>query len=136
MPDDLELSTAKVTRKTTFRELRFTEEALRDAVAKASKEAAPYLKNLTLDTTFGEISLFRGKGGDACAGSGLKGRQGLYEVMFMTPKLRRLILMNVGAAEIKDGAVEDGMLTLRMDGWLKVLKGMVTLDQVIRESSA
>ena len=54
----------------------------------------------------------------------------------MTPKLRRLILMNVGAAEIKDGAVEDGMLTLRMDGWLKVLKGVVPLEQVIRESSA
>ncbi|MEK6613220.1 MAG: ATPase, T2SS/T4P/T4SS family [Gemmatimonadota bacterium] len=135
MPDDVELGTAKVTRTTTFRELRFTEEALRDAVAKASKEAAPYLTKLNLDTTFGEVSLFRGKGCDACAGSGLKGRQGLYEVMFMTPKLRRLILMNVGAAEIKDGAIEDGMLTLRMDGWLKVLKGVVTLDQVIRESS-
>jgi type IV pilus assembly protein PilB len=135
VPDDLELSTAKVTKTTTFRELRFTDEALRDAVKNASKEAAPYLKSLTLDTTFGEISLFRGKGCDACAGSGLKGRQGLYEVMFMTPKLRRLILMNVGAAEIKDGAVEDGMLTLRMDGWLKVLKGVVPLEQVIRESS-
>ena len=136
VPDDLELSTAKVTKTTTFRELRFTDEALRDAVKNASKEAAPYLTKLTLDTTFGEISLFRGKGCDACAGSGLKGRQGLYEVMFMTPKLRRLILMNVGAAEIKDGAVEDGMLTLRMDGWLKVLKGVVPLEQVIRESSA
>ena len=136
MPDDVELGTAKVKRTTTFRELRFTEEALRDAVSRASKEAAPYLTKLTLDTTFGEISLFRGKGCDACAGSGLKGRQGLYEVMFMTPKLRRLILMNVGAAEIKDGAIEDGMLTLRMDGWLKVLKGVVTLEQVIRESSA
>ncbi|HEY5490402.1 MAG TPA: ATPase, T2SS/T4P/T4SS family [Gemmatimonadaceae bacterium] len=136
VPDDLELSTAKVTKTTTFRELRFTDEALRDAVKNASKEAAPYLTKLNLDTTFGEISLFRGKGCDACAGSGLKGRQGLYEVMFMTPKLRRLILMNVGAAEIKDGAVEDGMLTLRMDGWLKVLKGVVPLEQVIRESSA
>ena len=136
MPDDVELGTAKVNRTTTFRELRFTEEALRDAVSRASKEAAPYLTKLTLDTTFGEISLFRGKGCDACGGSGLKGRQGLYEVMFMTPKIRRLILMNVGAAEIKDGAVEDGMLTLRIDGWLKVLKGVVTLEQVIRASSA
>lgn len=135
MPDDLELSTAKVTKATTFRELRFTEEALRDAVSRASKEAAPFLTKLTLDTTFGEISLFRGRGCDACAGSGLKGRQGLYEVMFMTPKLRRLILQNVGAAEIKDGAVEEGMLTLRMDGWLKVLKGVIPLEQVIRETS-
>ena len=51
-------------------------------------------------------------------------------------RLRRLILQNVGAAEIRDGAVEEGMLTLRMDGWLKVLKGITTLEQVIRETSA
>jgi len=80
------------------------------------------------------LPFFKGKGCDACAGTGLKGRQGLYEVMMMTPKLRRLILQNVGAAEIRDGAVEEGMLTLRMDGWLKVLKGITTLEQVIRET--
>jgi len=39
--------------------------------------------------------------------------------MFMTPNLRKLILMNVGAQEIRDAAIEEGMLTLRMDGWLK-----------------
>ena len=33
-------------------------------------------------------------------------------------------MQNVGAAEIRDGAVEEGMLTLRMDGWLKVMKGI------------
>jgi type II secretory ATPase GspE/PulE/Tfp pilus assembly ATPase PilB-like protein len=66
----------------------------------------------------------------------MKGRQGLYEVMFMTPRLRRLILQNVGAAEIREGGIEDGMLTLRMDGWLKVLKGVVPLEQVLRETSA
>ena len=38
--------------------------------------------------------------------------------------------------EIRDAAIEDGMLTLRMDGWLKVLKGIATLEQVIRETSA
>ena len=93
------------------------------------------LEHLSLDTTIGELPFFKGKGCDACNGTGLKGRQGLYEVMFMTPKIRKLILMNVGAAEIKDGGIEDGMLTLRMDGWLKVLKGLTTLEQVIRETS-
>ena len=53
----------------------------------------------------------------------------------MTPTLRKLILQNVGAAEIRDAAVEDGMLTLRMDGWLKILKGITTMEQVIRETS-
>ena len=135
MPDDVELGTAKITRDTTFRDLRFTDEALRDAVNRATKEAAPHLTTLNLDSKISSIPFFRGKGCDACGGTGLKGRQGLYEVMFMTPKLRRLILQNVGAAEIKEGGIEDGMLTLRMDGWLKVLKGLIPLEQVVRETS-
>ncbi len=78
----------------------------------------------------------RAPGATTCNGTGLKGRQGLYEVMFMTPHLRKLILQNVGAAEIRDAAIEDGMLTLRMDGWLKVLKGITTIEQVVRETDA
>ena len=135
-PDDLELDAAKVKRTSTFRELRFTEEALQGAKGRATKEAAPFLTNLSLDTKIGDVPFFKGTGCDTCNGTGLKGRQGLYEVMFMTPKLRKLILQNVGAAEIKDGAVEEGMLTVRMDGWLKVLKGITTLEQVIRETAA
>ena len=135
-PDDSELAGAKVTRDTTLGSLRFTQEALDNARAKATPEALPHLEGLSLDTCIGELPFFRGKGCDACAGTGLKGRQGLYEVMSMSPKLRRLILQNVGAVEIRDGAIEDGMLTLRMDGWLKVLKGITTLEQVIRETGA
>ena len=135
-PDDIELDAAKVKREMSFRDLRFTEEALQGAKGRASKEAAPFLTKLSLDTKFGELPYFKGTGCEQCNGTGLKGRQGLYEVMFMTPKLRKLILMNVGAAEIRDGAIDEGMLTLRMDGWLKVLKGITTLEQVIRETAA
>jgi type IV pilus assembly protein PilB len=66
----------------------------------------------------------------------MKGRQGVYEVMPMSPNIRKLVLMNVGAVEIRDAAVEEGMLTLRMDGWMKVMKGITTLEQVIRETTA
>ena len=85
---------------------------------------------------FGDIPVFRGRGCEACDGSGLKGRQGIYEVMNMTPRLRKLIMQSAGAAEIQKIAIEEGMLTLRMDGWLKVLKGITTLDQVVRETAA
>src|SRR5687768_11163121 len=128
-PSDEDLAGAKVSRDTTLGELRFTTEALDNAIAKASPEAAPILKGVGLHTKIGQLPFFKGRGCDTCAGTGLKGRQGLYEVMFMTPRLRRLILGNVGAAEIRDGAIDDGMLTLRMDGWLKVLKGITTLEQ-------
>jgi type IV pilus assembly protein PilB len=135
-PSDEELAAMKVNRNTTMRELRFTERALADAKLKATAEAAPFLENLNLDSKIGELPFFKGKGCDACAGMGLKGRQGVYEVMPMTASLRKLVLQNVGAAEIKEGAVDEGMLTLRMDGWLKILKGLTTTDQIVRETSA
>jgi len=135
-PSPEELTAAKVTRETTMRDLRFTEEALRNAKAKAVKSAMPFLERLSLDTKIGELGFFKGRGCDHCAGTGLKGRQGVYEVMLMTPKLRRLVMQNVGAPEIRDAAIEEGMLTLRMDAWLKVMKGITTTEQMIRETSA
>jgi len=135
-PDTVELAGAKVTTATTFRELRFTEEALQNAKLRAIPEAAKHVADITLDSCIGDIPFFKGKGCDECNGTGLKGRQGLYEVMFMTANLRKQILMNVGAQEIRDAAIEEGMLTLRMDGWLKVMKGITTLEQVIRETAA
>jgi type IV pilus assembly protein PilB len=135
-PEDAELAGAKVKRTTTLRDLRFTEQALSETLPKATKEAAPFLTNLSLDTKIGDLPFFKGTGCDACNGTGLKGRQGVYEVLMMTPTLRKLILQNVGAVEIKDAAVEEGMLTLRMDGWLKILKGITTIEQIVRETSA
>jgi type IV pilus assembly protein PilB len=54
----------------------------------------------------------------------------------MNPAIRKLIMQNAGAQEIKDAALENGMLTLRMDGLLKVMKGITTMEQVIRETTA
>lgn len=135
-PDVAELTGAKVKHDTTLRELRFTDEALNNAKAKASPEALPHLGKLSLDTTIGELPFFKGHGCDACGGTGLKGRQGLYEVMFMTPTLKKLVMTNADVQTLRDAAINEGMLTLRMDGWLKVLKGVTTLEQVIRETSS
>ncbi|MBX6332341.1 MAG: Flp pilus assembly complex ATPase component TadA [Gemmatimonadaceae bacterium] len=127
---------AKLQPDMTLRDLRYTEEAIENMKRGAIKEAAPLVAGFNLDTTVKEIPLFKGRGCDACNGTGLKGRQGLYEVMAMTPRLRKLILQNVGAVEIREAAISDGMLTLRMDGLLKVMKGITTLEQVIRETTA
>jgi type IV pilus assembly protein PilB len=131
-----ELAAAKVTNDTTLRELHFTEEAVVNARAKATKEATPYLEKIGLDSKIGDLAFFKGAGCDKCEGTGLKGRQGVYEVMVMTPGIRKLVMQNVGAAEIRDAAIEEGMLTLRMDAWLKVIKGITTTEQMIRETSA
>ncbi len=135
-PSAVDFDVAKVKPTMTLRDLRFTPETIENAKARATKEAAPFLANITIDSLVTDLPFFRGKGCDTCAGSGMKGRQGVYEVMPMSPNLRKLILQNVGAAEIKDAAVDEGMLTLRMDGWMKVMKGITTLEQVVRETSA
>jgi len=135
-PDELELDAMKVKPDTRLGEMRFTDEALNNAKSRAMPEAAPFLAKLSLNTKIKELPFFKGTGCDQCSGSGTRGRQGLYEVMFMTPVLRKLILQNASAADILDAAIVGGMLTLRMDGWLKILKGVTTLDQVIRETTA
>ena len=135
-PSPEEFAAAKVTKNTTLRELHFTEEAVLNTRTKATKEASPFLEKLSLDTKIGEIAFFKGAGCEKCERTGLKGRQGVYEVMTMTPLIRKLVMQNVGATEIRDAAIEEGMLTLRMDAWLKVIKGITTTEQMIRETSA
>jgi type IV pilus assembly protein PilB len=135
-PPDEELMGAKVRRETTLGELRFTQEAIDNARGKASREALPFLEKANLDTKIGELGFFRGRGCDECGGTGLKGRQGVYEVLTMTPLIRRMVMMNNSAAELRESAIEEGMLTLRMDAWLKVMKGITTTEQMIRETSA
>src|SRR5882672_3064727 len=79
---------------------------------------------------------FKGAGCDTCAGTGYKGRQGLYEVMALTSPLRRGILKGGSTEELRDLAVKEGMLTLRMDGMVKVKKGVTTLEEVVKETAA
>jgi type IV pilus assembly protein PilB len=134
--DKAEVAGAKIGGGVTMRDLHFTDMALNDAKTRATPAAKPFMDQITLDTKMADLPVFRGKGCEQCDGTGLKGRQGLYEVMYMTPALRKLIMQSAGAAEIQKGAIEEGMLTLRMDGWLKVLKGICPLEQVVRETAA
>src|SRR3954471_7401877 len=134
--DPAEIAGAKIGGGVTLRDLHFTDMALSDAKGRATETAKPFMDQITLDTKMEDLPVFRGKGCEQCDGTGLKGRQGIYEVMNMTPRLRKLIMQSAGAAEIQKVAVEEGMLTLRMDGWLKVLKGICPLEQVVRETAA
>ncbi len=83
-----------------------------------------------------KITFYRGKGCDQCGGTGYRGRQGLYEVMALGPALRRLIMQGASADELREQGLRDGMLTLRMDGMLKVSRGTTTLEEVIKETAA
>jgi type IV pilus assembly protein PilB len=131
-----EYEAAKCTPTTKLKELKFKQEQLDAAKERSTPEAAPYLANLTIESTMSQVPIFKGKGCEKCGGSGLKGRQGVYEVMTMTPAVRKVVMQNAGATEIKETAVDGGMLTLRMDAWMKVMKGITTFEQMVRETTA
>ncbi|HEY6107404.1 MAG TPA: type IV-A pilus assembly ATPase PilB [Gemmatimonadales bacterium] len=79
---------------------------------------------------------YKGAGCDTCNGTGYRGRQGLYEVMALSSNLRRQILKGASTEELREAAVSEGMLTLRMDGMVKVKRGVTTLEEVVKETAA
>ncbi len=85
--------------------------------------------------TLRTIKFMKGTGCETCSGTGYKGRAGLYEVMALSPELRRMILRGASVADIQTQAVADGMLTLRMDGMKKIERGVTTLEEVVKETA-
>jgi type IV pilus assembly protein PilB len=85
--------------------------------------------------TLRALPFMKGSGCETCSGTGYKGRAGLYEVMALSPELRRMILRGASVAELRDQAVAEGMLTLRMDGIKKIERGVTTLEEVVKETA-
>lgn len=81
-----------------------------------------------------EVKIMKGRGCDRCNGTGYKGRTALYEVMEIDDSLRELILIGASALELKKKAIENGMITLRRSGLIKIMAGITTLDEVLRET--
>jgi type II secretory ATPase GspE/PulE/Tfp pilus assembly ATPase PilB-like protein len=79
-----------------------------------------------------EIQLFKGKGCDQCGQSGYFGRIGIFEVMPISDKIAKLILERADSLSIEKEAVAEGMITMKQDGYLKVLDGLTTVDEILR----
>ena len=67
---------------------------------------------------------------------GYAGRAGIFEVMDVTEAIQNLIVKRATSAEIQHKAIEQGMITMRQDGYLKALTGITTLEEVNRVTSA
>ncbi len=76
--------------------------------------------------------IFEGKGCDACAGSGYRGRIGIHEVLLVDGPVRDAVLRKVSADEIKAIAVSRGMVPILEDGLEKVCAGITTVEEVLR----
>jgi len=76
----------------------------------------------------------RGKGCDRCAKTGYRGRQGIFEVMPVTERIREMVVKGANADQLKKAAIEEGMMTLRQSALLKFYRGETTLEEVLNNS--
>jgi general secretion pathway protein E/type IV pilus assembly protein PilB len=83
-----------------------------------------------------DLRLFKPRGCEKCRGTGFRGRIGIYELLVTNEEIRQLATQKVSSQLIKQAAIDAGMLTLRADGWRKVLDGITTVDEVLRVSKA
>ena len=76
--------------------------------------------------------LFRGKGCDECRGTGYRGRSGIYELFVIDEDARSLMLRRAATRDIRQHAIQRGMVTLRMDGFKRACEGVTTVEEILR----
>lgn len=99
--------------------------------AEILEEIRKVLGNLMPKATT-SIKLYKGAGCEVCGQSGFLGRVGIYEVMSITDGIAKLILERSDSSTIENQARKEGMITMKQDGYLKVLSGITTIDEILR----
>ncbi len=108
-------------------DLANTDHWKKDPKAAADAVYQDWLKHYGKD---GKLTLYRGKGCEACAGTGYKGRVGLHELLVGTDLLKKQIQEHARVAELLATGLNEGMRTLKMDGIEKVMSGITDIKQV------
>ncbi len=88
------------------------------------------------NTKNGKIILSRGRGCDACAKTGYKGRMGIHEILEVNDVVRGLIIEKALVSRIKDAGRRNGMITLRESAVRKLFAGLTTVEEVIRVTAS
>lgn len=99
---------------------------------KATVEDFKQVLGKLLPTTNNELTFYKGEGCTQCGNTGYLGRIGIFEVLPVSEKIGRLILEQSAASEIEKQAVEEGMVSMKQDGYLKVVEGISTLEEILR----
>jgi len=97
------------------------------------KVEASYLRKIGFpEEEIATMKFMRGAGCEACRQLGYQGRLAIYELLVLNEALRPLILSRAASSTIAQKAMEQGMRTLRVDGWNKVRNGITTIEEVLR----
>ena len=97
-------------------------------------EEALYAVGFTPEEVQKGITFYKHVGCEVCNNRGFKGRVGLYEVLEMSETLKDMILTGASAIELREQAQKEGMITLRRSGCRKVLDGVTTIEEIVRET--
>ena len=81
---------------------------------------------------FQGVDFFRGGGCERCSKTGYRGRTAIHEIFVLDAEIRRRIIRSEASSRLKRYAVSKGMMTLRMDGWEKILLGRTTVEEIYR----
>jgi general secretion pathway protein E/type IV pilus assembly protein PilB len=104
-------------------------------ICKHCREEGPREEVDRLRQQYGKIVpevLYRGRGCRNCQGTGFRGRQGVFEMMPVTDEIRSLILAHSSSRDIRKVAIQQGMHSLREDGWRLIREGKTTPEEVLR----
>lgn len=106
------------------------EDESEEATQNSSKQSGPLMpKKLDLDN----LTLYKpGEGCDSCKGIGYKGRLGIYEVLEVDEAIGKLIVENGTSEDIQTLAIDNGMVTMQQDGFIKCLNGDTTIEEILR----
>jgi len=109
------------------------EEAVPD-IQKAIKIALEGLPSEVISQFTAPYQIYHAKGCATCKGRGILGRTGIYEALLVTKELEEVMTTGVTTQKITALAKQQGMITLRQDGIVKALKGVVSIEEIIRET--
>jgi type II secretory ATPase GspE/PulE/Tfp pilus assembly ATPase PilB-like protein len=92
-----------------------------------------YLKKIGFpENEINTAKFWHGAGCEDCRQLGYQGRKGIYELLIVTEAVRPLVMSRATTTSIAQRAIENGMRTLRTDGWNKVRNGETTIEEVLR----
>ncbi|HWA64514.1 MAG TPA: GspE/PulE family protein [Candidatus Paceibacterota bacterium] len=99
---------------------------------KIKKDLEPIRQKFSLSVMDENIEIYAAKGCEKCNNAGYRGRIGLYEGFLVTREMEQLILSSPAISAVRDLAIQQGMITMQQDGYMKLLAGVTSFDEIER----
>jgi len=104
---------------------------IKELLAKEASELPEQTKAEIKDVNWKDLKIWQGPGCKFCAQKGTKGRIAIFEALAMTPQLEAIVVEGATEGKIVKEAERQGMITMRQDGIIKVLRGLISFEELI-----